>query len=97
MNTKKIILGFCTVLAFFLGQILLESALSAAGAPEKTFAEFLVPVLSLAAGWVIGFFYKKVSDEDIIAGYSELISTYKQELDNASEKKPRTRRTNKVS
>lgn len=76
---KKVILGVLAVLAFFAGQIWLESVLTAAGA-TKTFSAFLVPAFELVAGGFIGYFFKKVQDDVIIDNYETQYSDAKAEM-----------------
>ena len=77
---KKVVLIFLAVLAFFAGQIFLECSLEAAGAPEKTFAEFLVPVFELVAGGFLGYFFKKNEDVEVIKNYEMQYTDTKAEM-----------------
>lgn len=100
---KKVILVVLAVLAFFVGQIWLESVLGT----TKTFAAFLVPVFELVAGGFLGFFWCKHRDELIISNYETQYSDAKAEMIHLENelntlKKPKTtksssKKTPKVS
>lgn len=73
---KKVILVVLAVLAFFIGQIWLESVLGT----TKTFAAFLLPVFELIAGGFIGFFWCKNRDESLIDFYETQYTDTKAEM-----------------
>lgn len=88
---KKVMLFVLAVLAFFAGQIFLEESLAAAGAPAKTFAEFLVPVFELVAGGFLGYFFKKFEYEELAAKITTKKVAPKAKATKSSTKKKTTK------